>query len=381
MLGEDGDRNYLLVFQNNAEVRATGGLPGAVSVIQARDGRIRLTKQVAANSFGRTEEPVLPLSPAEEAIYDTQLGTYFLDANFTPDFPRTADLMRARWEQVHEEKLDGIVSMDVLAVSYILRATGPVEVEDRTLTAQNVVDELLHEVYLRFDDPARQDVFFRNVARTVFDRVSTGIQEPEELAGALSEAASEGRLLFHSFRPPVQEVLAGTQIAGELATEAGSAPQVGIYLNDGTGSKMSYYLRYTADVEARSCQDNRQQLSGTTTLRQSIDPAVARDLPDYVTGGGAFGTEAGSQFLFLRLHAPYGGTVEEVRLDGKVLRMKPLTMGGRPVATFVVLLSSEKPSVLTWTMQTGPGQTGDVELGMTPSVVPGDNDTVVDNAC
>ena len=47
----------------------------------------------------------------------------------------------------------------------------------------------------------------------------------------------------------------------------------------------------------------------------------------------------------------------------------------------MVLLSSEKPSVLTWTMETGPGQTGDVELGMTPSVVPGDNDTVVDNAC
>ncbi len=40
-LGADGDRNYLYVFQNNAEVRSTGGLPGNISLVHASDGRVR----------------------------------------------------------------------------------------------------------------------------------------------------------------------------------------------------------------------------------------------------------------------------------------------------------------------------------------------------
>jgi hypothetical protein len=92
MLGADGAKNYLLVFQNNAEIRATGGLPGAVSLVKAADGKVDLTRQVAASSFGYTDKPVLPLTDAEEQIYDPLVGTFFLNANFQPDFSRASDL-------------------------------------------------------------------------------------------------------------------------------------------------------------------------------------------------------------------------------------------------------------------------------------------------
>ena len=43
VLGAEERRNYLLVFQNNAEIRATGGLPGALSIISTEDGRISVS--------------------------------------------------------------------------------------------------------------------------------------------------------------------------------------------------------------------------------------------------------------------------------------------------------------------------------------------------
>ncbi len=381
LLGSEGPRDYLLIFQNNAEIRATGGLPGSWARVHAEDGELSIAGQGSARDLPRTEQPVLPLSAEEQEVYDDLLGTQWLDANFVPDFPRAAQLFSAHWDQrFPDQPIDGVVSLDTVSLSYLLEGTGPVSVGDVTLTPDTAVQQLLDEAY-RGTTPEEQDVFFAAVSQAVFDQATRKVGDPLALVEALRRSADEGRLLLSLEDDAATEALGDSEVLGRVRGDDGPTPHVDIDLNDGTGSKMSYYLRYTADVEARSCQDGRQQLSGTTTLRQSIDPAVARDLPDYVTGGGNFGTEAGSQLLFLRLHAPYGGTVEEVRLDGKVLRMKPLTMGGRPVATFVVLLSSEKPSVLTWTMQTGPGQTGDVELGMTPSVVPGDNDTVVDNAC
>ena len=51
MVGADGPRDYLLVFQNNAEIRATGGLPGSWALVHAEDGKLGLTKQGTASQF------------------------------------------------------------------------------------------------------------------------------------------------------------------------------------------------------------------------------------------------------------------------------------------------------------------------------------------
>ena len=69
MLGDGETRTYLVVLQNNAELRSTGGLAGSVLEVQARDGRLELKRQVAGNSFGEASAPVLPLSKAETDIY------------------------------------------------------------------------------------------------------------------------------------------------------------------------------------------------------------------------------------------------------------------------------------------------------------------------
>ena len=60
LLGGSGPRDYLLVFQNNAELRATGGLPGVMSLIHAENGRVDITRQASAGAMGELDEPVLP---------------------------------------------------------------------------------------------------------------------------------------------------------------------------------------------------------------------------------------------------------------------------------------------------------------------------------
>ncbi|MCW2853444.1 MAG: hypothetical protein JWM84_3108, partial [Nocardioides sp.] len=301
MLGQDGPRNYLLVFQNNAEIRATGGLPGAVSVVRADQGKVEMTRQVATNSIPQTAEPILPLTKAEYSIYDVLLGTYFVDSNFTADFPRTAELMKAHWENVYDDKIDGVLSLDPVALSYILKATGPITVEGTELTPDNVVDELLHRTYIRLPDPNDQDAFFRDVARAVFERVRTGVGSPQELIRALGRGADENRLYVHSFSESEQGPLAGTEVAGELERDPNAPPQVGFYVNDATGAKMSYFLRYDVQVDATYCTDGVQGLAGTAHLT-SAAPETADRLPDYITGAGIYGTKPGSQTVLVNLY-------------------------------------------------------------------------------
>lgn len=382
MLGVDSTRHYLLVFQNNAEIRATGGLPGAVSVLRAADGEVALTRQVAANTFGFTQRPVLPLTPSEQEVYGDKLGTFFLNANLQPDFPRAAELWKARWEQVYPTTVDGVISLDPVAISYLLEATGPIEVDGTTVDSDNAVDLLLHDTYVRYPDPADQDAFFRSVARTMFDRVSSGVAEPRALISALARGADEHRVYVHDFDEAVQGQFAGTGAAGELQSAATEEPQVGVYLSDATGSKMSYYLRYDASVDATYCTAGVQGLSGHLSLSSEAPADAATSLPVYVTGGGAYGVPAGTQRVFVRIFGPVGGSIGAVTLNGTPITGFPaVDYDGRSVFTAVVDLEPGRMADLTWRMKSGPDQDGDVDVRVTPGIGRGSTSSTVSSAC
>jgi hypothetical protein len=381
MVGSEGPRDYLLVFQNNAELRATGGLPGSWSLVHADEGELSIRRQGAGSDFPQQPEPILPLSDAELEVYDEPLGTFFLDAGFTPDFPRAAELMEAHWDAKYPATdLDGVISLDPVALSYMLEGTGPVQVDGRSLTPDTVVDELLSRPY-RTLDPQAQDRLFAKAARAIFEAATGDVKDPVAFVRGLTRAADEDRLRIASFVESEAETLADSTVIGDLPEQDGRNPRVEIALNDATGSKMSYYLRYHADLRATSCRSGVQSINGSLTLSQSIPPSEAAELPPSVTGGGQFGTEPGSQLLLVRIYGPSGGSMEDFRLAGKAIRAEPVQLDGRPVSTVVVLLSTTKDVVVNWSMTSGPGQTSDVELGMTPSVIPGDKDRTVASAC
>lgn len=200
-----------------------------------------------------------------------------------------------------------------------------------------------------------------------------------DYAQGLARAAREDRLLVSSVHEQEQRTIDGTSLAGRLAEDAGSTPHVDVSLDDRTGAKMSYFLRYDAYVQSSACVGDRQALTGSMRLSQAVEPRVAATLPAYVTGDGVLGTPTGHQSVSVHLHGPHGGAVDDLRVNGE--RVEPLEvveLGGRPVVSHTVLVGDED---VRWRMSTGPGQTGDGLLGLTPSVVPGDNDEVFASSC
>ncbi len=278
-LGGNGERNYLYVFQNNAESRSGGGLPGNVSLVRAVDGKVEIVEQSSGAAFGQRKSPVLPLSPDERALYGEGLGTYFLNANFNPDVPRAAELWGARWEEIYGGTVDGVFTIDPVTLSYLLEATGPVTVSGVELGAGNVVEVVESAVYLNQPDPALQDEFLNDVAKEVFDTFAAGAGDQIGVIRALVRGVDEGRVRIHSFDEDDQAVVAGTTIAGELAGTDPRRPQVGVYLNDGTGSKMSYYLDYEVDVAAVTCTRDRQRLLGRMRITSDTPSDVASAAP------------------------------------------------------------------------------------------------------
>lgn len=363
LLGADGPRSYLLVQQNNAEIRSTGGFPGSTFLLTARDGRLRVVKPVATRKFPHLSRPVLPLSAGERRLFGERVGTWFVDANKIPDSERAAELWAAHWRARFGQRLDGVLSLDPVTLSYLMRATGPVKVPGVTLDSGNVVQQLLSGTYQRYADPDAQDEFFREVGRRIFAAVETP-RDPIELALGLRQGIEEDRVQFTSFRASEQQMLRGTALAGPSLED--DVP--GVYLSDTTGrygSKLSFYLRYRASL-ASTCPVAGEGQGAALDLRLET-PADPSRLPAYVTGGDAT-VPPGAEDLEIVLVGVRSGAISDVRLNGRPVEHRTATLSGRPAVRVVFRLQPGAEARLTWHLR---APRPFPALRVTPSVVPG----------
>lgn len=346
MLGADGPRSYLVLFQNNAEWRSLGGIVGAVAQIDTHDGRIALVDQASTADFPPgTDPPVVDLSPEVRDLFETRPARFIQDVTQVPDFTVGAPIAREMWRRLRGRDVDGVIALDPVTLGYILTATGPVALPTGDeLTADNAVTLLLQEVYRRYPDPARQDEFFRTASAAVFTALAEGRADPRKLIEALSRAGTEGRLLMWNADADDQAILDGTTLQGTLPTTDVDETRFGVYLNDGTGSKMDSYLRPTVDV-AWCGQDSA--LLGVTLRNDAPDPQT---LPSYVTGGGEYGVPVGQALTGVYVYLPAGARLEERTSTGNGA---PAGFAGG---------TAQGRQVVKWSVQLAPGQQAHLDL-------------------
>ena len=368
MLGSEGKRTYLVLFQNNAEIRATGGISGSVATLTVDRGALTLQQQGSAGALGTYTKPVLPLTNHETALFTDNLGIFPADINFTPDFPRTAQLASAMWEHKTGQRVDGVLSTDPVALSYLLAGTGPITVKGgQQLTAANAIKLLLSQEYLNQPNTNLQNVFFANAAKSVFDGVMNGQGDPHAVLDGILHAADQHRTLVWSARASEEALLAPTKLSGALPTVATSSPQVGVYLNDGTGSKMDYYLGYDVRTQTTACTtDGIQNIKVTVTMKSKA-PSDAASLPVSVRGPG-FGAPAGSIRTNVLVYAPIGGKMAKPTIDGKNEIFGTFIHDGRRIAAQTVDLAPGATHTLKFYLTSGRHQSGTPQLQVTPGL-------------
>ena len=292
MLGADGPRDYLIVFQNNAEWRSLGGIVGAMALVHTDDGSITLVDQRSSstsfNNYAR--DGILPLDPEVESIFGIRPARWVHNVTQVPDFSISGPLAQAFWERETGVEVDGVIAMDPVALSYLLEATGPVELATGdVLTSDNAVQLLLNEVYVRYEEPVAQDAFFAAATVGVFEALVSGDVDPGTLVSSLGRAGDERRLLLWSAIEEDQALLVDTTLVGPLPVTDEDQVGFGVYLNDGTGSKMDYYVDTKTTLDWSSCSlDRAERASGELTLTVSLSndaPAdAATSLPPHITG-------------------------------------------------------------------------------------------------
>ncbi len=367
MLGQDRERTYLLEFQNNAEVRATGGLPGAFAIVSVTDGELELVRTGAPRDVPYFDAPFREQSPEEEALFTSRAVQYSQDTGINPHFPWSAETLGQMWSARQGTKIDGVMAIDPVAFSYALGATGPLTVAGKQLTPANAVDLLLRDVYIEEPDDEAQNRFYANVTRAFFARISRGDFDPGVIVAALSRGVEERRVMLWSENESEQAVLAPLRISGAVPDEPGRHPEIGLYLNDSGSDKLTYYLDHTVDVTPRSCGSlGNQVLDVKVTLASTVPVGVA--FPPSVVGTGTPGVAKGDMLITTYLYAPAGGRIDALRVDGEETAFFEGSHRDREVGALSLLIPREQKQVMEYTVYSGRGQTGKPRVMTTPGV-------------
>ena len=365
MMGKDGGRSYLLVFQNNGSARHLGGMAGAAAALNVDDGRLSLGKQGSAGDIGMYDSPVIGQSAEERALFGETVVSESADVANLTDYPRNGEVYQALWRKTQGAEVDGVLSMDTVAVANLLRATGPVTVDGTRVTSANAVDELLHRTYLRLGPEAQND-FYAAVTRAIFDKIKRGSFSPTALAQAMRASVEERRVMLWLDKQSEQSEIAETSISNSLPTADSARPEVGVYVNSAGNDKLSYFLRHRVDVTADRCDMGAQRIEVRLTLRSLVPEG--RDYPPSVVGPPQPPREPTEMLISNLTYAPVGGRVDAIEIDGVEQPLNVRTHRGREVGAAVVRIPAGEKRVIRYVLYSPRGQGGDPHVLTTPGV-------------
>lgn len=367
-LGSAGPRDYIVMLQGNSEARSLGGNPAVYLVVRAEAGAISIVNYVDTVELPNgMDTPILPLTDEEMAIYGDKIGRWTPDLTMVPDFPRAVEILNAYWQNSVGTPYNGVISIDPVALSYLLSATGPVSLEDgQQLTADNAAAMLLNGVYFEYTDGYSQNAFFAGAASAIFTAMTTSSPAPVPLISALARAADEGRLLYWSNDPDEAAAIVDSRLAGRMPADSEDRTTLGVFVNDNTGSKKSYYLDLATGYSEVCSTSTTTALVGTATLSSTLSDDTAATLPYYIRGPHFAPAEISSHVI---IYGPTGSTLTSITLDGNPAPV--LTSGehlGRPAIKIDVLNVGVSTHTLqfTFTLSHAKEDLGEVEIWSTP---------------
>ncbi|MFA7702868.1 MAG: DUF4012 domain-containing protein, partial [Patescibacteria group bacterium] len=138
-LGSNIDKRYLLVFQNNNELRASGGFVGSYPLVDLRDGRIKNLEVPGGGSYD-TAGGLRVLIAAPQPLWLVNPLWHFWDANWWPDWELSAKNLMWFLEKSDGPSVDGAISFTPTVIEKLLTVTGPIDLSEKygvIITADN----------------------------------------------------------------------------------------------------------------------------------------------------------------------------------------------------------------------------------------------------
>jgi len=220
MLGDKQFKRYLFIFQNNNELRATGGFIGSFAILDVDKGEIKQLEIPGGGSYdiqGQLKEFVI--SPEPFHLINSRWE--FQDSNWFPDFGESAKKIMWFYEKSGGPTVDGVFAINSTLMEDLLGLIGPIEMKEyggRTIDQNNFINETQKIVELEYDkEENKPKQFIADMAPKVIEKIlNIKTDDLSKFSEIIHKAILSKDILVYSKDENAQEQIDSFGLSGSL---------------------------------------------------------------------------------------------------------------------------------------------------------------------
>jgi hypothetical protein len=315
-LGFQGTRNYLILLQNNMELRPGGGFIGSYGLLTLNKGRIAAFKIYDVyDADGQLKGHVEPPYPIRR--YLPSIHWYLRDSNFDVDFSKGAVASAVFLNTEMQQTVDGVVGVDLSFVKNLLEVTGPVNVSDynQTVSADNFYQVTQSHSQENFFPGSTQKKDFLTSFYNALQAKISGQKNLSYLsfAKALINSINEKHVLFAFNNANEQATFAvngwsSSLVQNSLLSNSTVTDFVGMSEANLGGNKVNYYISRSLSQTVNIKSDK----TISEILTASFKNSAPVDLGD-----------KGTYKNYLRFILPLNATISGIQIDNQTQKIIP----------------------------------------------------------
>jgi hypothetical protein len=223
----EGPKSYLVLVQNEDELRPTGGFITAVGTLLLDNGRISNMTFVNSYDLDNWTKPY-PTAPWQLQQYMDTSVLVLRDANWFTNYPTAALYAETLYSYADAHTVDGAIAFDQQFLVDILAAVGPITLEGvaTPIDSSNVIaymraaktptaEEIASNIYIT------KPIFLNKIADALVGKLFSQDIPPERLVTVLLNALNERHLLLKIDSPTITSILARHRWDGAVRPEVG----------------------------------------------------------------------------------------------------------------------------------------------------------------
>ncbi len=283
LLGEPDDKKYLIIFQNDKELRPTGGFITAYSVFRLDSGVVHVETSSDIYNLDNTISGKAK-APAPILDYLDNVNVLNLrDSNLSPDFKVSMDEFRKLYEKAGAyTKVDGIIAVDTQALVAAMEILGDIDAGGIKFTTKNDPRCDCPQVIYRLEDYADRPVQgTRENRKDIIGQLMYAIMQkafsssPKLYWGPLFQAMltqiSEKHILFNMYNNQAQAGLEGLNAAGRIMAFDGDY----LHINEANfgGAKSNMFVSENVSQDYNVSSDGTITKTITVSYKNPFPPS------------------------------------------------------------------------------------------------------------
>jgi hypothetical protein len=316
LLGDGEKKTYLVLFQNNNELRPGGGFIGSYALIDVKNGKMTDIKIYDVyDADGQLKGHIEPAFAIRRYVPSAHL--YLRDSNFDVDFTKNASTAAFLLQKEMGNHVDGVVGVDLSFVKNLIGAVGDVYVPEyqETVTKDNFSTLAQdHSEKNFFPGSTQKKDFLKSVFTVLQEKLQSGKSlDYAQLVNALVSGIAEKHILVSFSNSAVQDVLTANNFSsslwdGRVQTDNTINDFLGISEANLGVNKVNYFV--TRSMQEQVVIDGGGNVSHVLSL-------------NYENNSKPIDKYAGSYKNYLRVILPGGASITDITIDGSSEKIIP----------------------------------------------------------